>query len=434
MYWEPIYGAVLLISSFIDYWAAIQMAKHTVNSKRRLFLGLSLISNLSILLFFKFSEAIADYVTVSYNLFLHAPESTTLNLLIPIGVSFYTFQTLSYTIDVYRSRRKPERHFGYFALYVSFFPQLVAGPIERSTSLLPQLRAKIKFSATNFITGARLIVWGLFKKLLIADVLVTYVNNVYSDLGDKNGITTLIAVAFFALQLYLDFSAYTDIAIGSARMFGIKLMPNFDSPLLSKSISEFWSKWHISLTSWIFDYLYRPLAREYKIKWKLNILICFLIIGLWHGFSLGFILFGIANGLFYILSYYTLERIEWRFRKPFMIKVFQAAQGFLIVLALSGTAVFFRADNFEDALLGFDNILFKSFDSIQLAFNKVDLIILFISLPVFYFVHLRKIFSPINPFVGIDNKILRFGIYYLLIFMLIIFGDRPQEEFVYFQF
>jgi len=433
-YWEPIYGIVLLFSTLIDYLAAIQISKRKKKAERRFFLGLSLLSNLGLLIFFKLSETISGFVSINYNLFTHTQESTALNLLIPIGVSFYTFQTLSYTIDVYKNRTKPELHFGYFALYVSFFPQLIAGPIERSTSLLPQLRQKVTFNYADFIAGGKLIVWGIFKKLLIADILVQYSDQVYDQIDEKNGITSLIGVVLFTLYIYVDFSAYTDIALGSARLFGIRLMANFDRPFLSKTVSEFWSKWHISLTSWIFDYMLKPLSRTTKIDWRLNILICFFIIGIWHGISIGYIVFGVLNGVLYIISRYTLKRIKVSKSRKFYAKLVGVSQIVFVSILMGSTTVFFRSSNLYQAKKVFQNILFGGYEQVQLFFKTGDVVILALSLLVFYVVQLSRGFSPVSPFQGIKNPVLRNGIYYLMIVMLMAFGYNTKQEFIYFQF
>lgn len=438
IYWEPIYGIVLLFSTVLDYLLAIKIHESETRFKRKMFLTFSVVANVSLLTFFKLSEYLSAFIPFKDQLFINQSESTSLNLLIPIGISFYTFQTLSYTIDIYRKRRGPEYHFGYFALYVSYFPQLITGPIERSTTLLPQLRKEISFKLKNITAGSKLIVWGLFKKLLIADILSYYANSLYNNVGDSDGLATLIGVFAYAFQLYLDFSAYTDIALGSAMLFGINLMANFDRPFRSKSISEFWNKWHISLTTWIFDYLYRPLSRKYRFDWRLNILICFIIIGVWHGITIGFLMFGLLNGLLYILSYYTLEN-ERIMSKLVFVKWMKGPvsllKSIIVVLSLSLTTIVFRANSIGDTLMVVKNLFVGEYNDSSQYFDRLqDFFILAITLTIFFVVQNTKGFQPKNPFAGFKNPGIRYGLYYTILFMLIIFGQRQEVEFIYFQF
>ena len=267
MVWKPEYIILIMISTLVDYFAGLMMEKQDNKQKRKKFLVLSLLINLGLLFVFKyfnfFNEELGKlYTAISSNTY----SIQNLRLLLPMGISFYTFQTLSYTMDVYRGKRKAERHLGYFALYVTFFPQLVAGPIERSDRLLPQLRQKHKISYQNTMDGVLRICWGFFKKIVIADRVALMVNAVYNDLPTYTGIYLIIATIGFAIQIYCDFSGYSDIAIGSAKIMGIDLMENFKMPYFSKSINEFWTRWHISLSTWFKDYLYIPLGGNRTTK------------------------------------------------------------------------------------------------------------------------------------------------------------------------
>ena len=282
MSWKAEYLILIIISTIIDYFAAIQMSKQTVSSKRKLYLLLSLFVNLGLLFGFKYFNFFSDSLCTifdQFNIFYNVP---TFKVLLPVGISFYTFQTLSYTIDVYRKKREPEKHLGIFALYVAFFPQLVAGPIERSTRLLPQLVEKYNFNYDRVTDGLKLMLWGFFKKVVIADRIAVIVNQVYSNPNEAAGIPLLIGTYLFAFQIYCDFSGYSDIAIGAAKVFGIDLMQNFRRPYFAKSIREFWQRWHISLSTWFRDYLYRPLGGNHTSRWRwyYNIMIVFLISGL----------------------------------------------------------------------------------------------------------------------------------------------------------
>jgi len=294
MCWKAEYIILIVFSTLVDYFAARQMARIQEKKKRRPFLYLSLLSNLGLLFFFKYwnffsgeTRALLD----SWNIMADVP---TFQLLLPVGISFYTFQTLSYTIDVYNGKLEPEKNLGRFALYVSFFPQLVAGPIERATHLLPQLRQTFDFDYQRVVSGLQQMLWGFFKKVVIADRLAVYVNEIYASPGDENGLALLLATYFFAFQIYCDFSGYSDIAIGAARVMGYDLMENFRTPYLSKSIREFWSRWHISLSTWFRDYLYIPLGgnRVPQVRWFLNLFIVFVVSGFWHGANWTFLIWG----------------------------------------------------------------------------------------------------------------------------------------------
>lgn len=305
--WRVEYLSLIVISTIIDYVAALRMHKCEELWQRRFWLGCSLTANLGLLFFFKYLNFFGTSFQNSLN-FLNIPfDWPGWDILLPVGISFYTFQTLSYTIDVYWRHREPERHLGIFALYVSFFPQLVAGPIERSTHLLPQFRTKHTFDAERFYSGLFLCFWGMFKKLVIADGLAQYVNMVYGNAATSSGLAVLIATYFFAFQIYCDFSGYSDIAIGISRMLGFDLMDNFRSPYFSRSIGEFWHRWHISLSTWFRDYVYIPLGgnRGSKLFAYRNVLIVFLVSGLWHGANWTFVVWGGLHGMFLICGTIT---------------------------------------------------------------------------------------------------------------------------------
>ncbi|MGE0267487.1 MAG: MBOAT family protein [Candidatus Omnitrophota bacterium] len=285
MCWKPEYVVLIILSTLIDYYIGLSMAEAKNRTHAKHLLTLSIICNLGVLFAFKyynFFNASFRELFSHFNIFYNVPS---FKVLLPVGISFYTFQSLSYTIDVYSGKRPAEKHLGLFALYIAFFPQLVAGPIERSTHLLPQLYKKNHVDYQRVTDGLKLILWGLFKKIVIADRLAYFVNYVYNNPAGGHGYYILIATYFFAFQIYCDFSGYSDIAIGSAQVMGYELMENFKRPYLAQSIPEFWKRWHISLSTWFKEYLYFPLGgnRVPVLLWARNILVVFLLSGIWHG-------------------------------------------------------------------------------------------------------------------------------------------------------
>lgn len=307
MAWRPEYVLLLLISTAVDYWAGLGMGRYEGKRGRGKYLAVSLGVNLGLLFAFKyfnFFMASAEVALVWARLPYLIPH---LSVLLPVGISFYTFQTLSYTFEVYRGKQKPERHAGRFALYVAFFPQLVAGPIERPQRLLPQLALKVDFDYARVRSGLALMLWGLFKKVVIADRLATVADFVYANPERCPGVFLVIGTVFFTFQIYCDFSGYSDIAIGAARVLGVDLMKNFNRPFAAASIGEYWRRWHISLSSWFRDYMYTPLGgnRSTGLWWALSIMLVFLVSGLWHGANWTFVVWGALHGTYYLVGRYT---------------------------------------------------------------------------------------------------------------------------------
>lgn len=308
---EPAYALPLVATSFAAYAAGIVLESTTSDARRRLVFIVALVLLFAPLVVLKYGDFLVRSAT---DLFARQDDSgrpSYLDLLLPLGISFFTFQTAGYLIDIYQRRFRAERHFGRFALYVSFFPQLIAGPIERAQRLLPQLRQTAPLDPQRTVSGLRLILWGAFKKLVIADNLAIYVDAVYRDPTSYSGLPLLVATLFFAIQIYCDFSGYVDIARGTARIFGIELMRNFDRPYGAASIGEFWHRWHISLSSWFRDYLYIPLGgnRHGVLLQSRNVMIVFLVSGLWHGANWTFVLWGALHGSYLLLSLWTAR---WR--------------------------------------------------------------------------------------------------------------------------
>ncbi len=306
--WKLVF--LILFTVMISYTSAIIIHKFRARKRLcRFALIVTLLSCLGVLFFYKYFNFLSETVTGMMRLFGSDVPDYSLSLILPVGISFYTFQTLSYVIDVYRGLITPEWHLGYYMLYVTFFPQLVAGPIERPENLLPQLRAQNRIARKNLSGGTKKMVIGFFKKVVVADLIAVYVNSVYNHAGESTGFGVLLATVLFAFQIYCDFSGYTDIAIGCAEIMGIKLMQNFNRPYEAASIKEFWSRWHISLSSWFKDYLYIPLGGSRTSRWKhqRNLMIVFLVSGLWHGANWTFVIWGALHGAYQIIGYFTAK-------------------------------------------------------------------------------------------------------------------------------
>lgn len=360
--WKLEYIFLIVASTLISYFTAILMARSERQARRTALLVISLVSNLGILFAFKYFNFVNDSLRVVFSQFNSAYNVPLFEVLLPVGISFYTFQALGYSIDVYRGKMEPEPNLGRYALFVSFFPQLVAGPIERAANLLPQFYQKFDFDEARISSGLRLMLWGMFKKVVIADRLGLYVNAVYNNPSDWEGWPVFVATYFFAFQIYCDFSGYTDIAIGAARVMGFDLMENFRRPYFARTPSEFWRRWHISLSSWFRDYLYIPLggSRVAVPRWYLNLMIVFVVSGLWHGAAWTFVVWGGLHGLYMVADVATrglrarlAEQLGLN-RRP----TAQALVGVFITFNLVTLAwVFFRANSVADAFLLLNNLV-----------------------------------------------------------------------------
>lgn len=304
MSWNPWLVFLILATTVVSYTAGILMPKTNNLKVKKLLLVITIIVCLGILIFFKYFNFLLGSVISFLNLFSMNIHSVALDIILPIGISFYTFQTLSYVIDVYRGKFAPEKHFGYFALYVSFFPQLVAGPIERPENLLPQLKVEHKLNKEDLLAGLQLLAVGFFRKCVVADFCGVFVNNVFADLESANTLSLIAAGALFMVQLYCDFGGYSEIAAGSARMMGIKLSKNFDRPFSELTLSKSMRRWHMTLTSWFLDYVYIPLGGNRKGKFRqiINVFIVYMLCGLWHGANWTFVLWGLFAGLIMVIE------------------------------------------------------------------------------------------------------------------------------------
>jgi D-alanyl-lipoteichoic acid acyltransferase DltB (MBOAT superfamily) len=444
--WKVEYLFLLAASTLIDYVAGILIEQSADRRKRRLFLALSLSSNLGILFAFKYAVFVNESLRASFNAFNIFYPAPAFDVLLPVGLSFYTFQTMSYAIDVYRGKKRAERHLGIFALYVSFFPQLVAGPIERSTHLLPQFRETHLFDWDNFRNGFFLALWGFFKKIVIADRLAVYVDAVYDHPADHTGAPVILASVFFAVQIYCDFSAYSDIAKGTAQMMGFRLMDNFRRPFAARSMREFWQRWHISLTKWIMDYLYAPLARKARAKWHgyLITFFVFAILGLWHGAAWHFVWFGVFVGLGLVVGDVTkaARKRVTDILFPARSAVLQAVHRGLQMVVTSGlfvcAGILFRANNLGDV----GTLLSNMFINLRLspgAFLLPELPPYEMSLALFALATLGIVewLQERRPvFEGFASRPLwaQCALSYGLIYSILMFGEFSLKPFIYFQF
>lgn len=444
MCWKAEYLVLIVISTLIDYVAGLRMGKTTVRSRRKKYLMLSLVANLGILFTFKYANFFSESLRVALNQFNIFYDMPMFDLLLPVGISFYTFQSMSYTIDVYRGEQQPERHLGKFALYVAFFPQLVAGPIERSLRLLPQFDRVFKFDYERVVSGLRLMLWGFFKKLVIADRLAIYVNEAYNHPAEYQGLTLLLATYFFAIQIYCDFSGYSDIAIGAARVMGYDLMTNFRQPYFSKSISEFWRRWHISLSTWFRDYLYIPLGgnRVGKQRWYFNLFAVFVISGLWHGANWTFVVWGALHGGYLIFAIVTAD---WRqklahwsglAKRPALHNLLRTLITFHLVLF---AWIFFRANSLSEAFMIIGNMAaldfsLESLKSLNIALGWGELLVAIGSILFLELAHLLQSRGKVHSWITARPAALRWSVYYLLLLAIAFFGVFNHSEFIYFQF
>ncbi|GGG54669.1 O-acyltransferase [Bizionia arctica] len=390
--------------------------------------------NLGILGYFKYYNFFLESFQDVFSLFGRSLESSTLNILLPVGISFYTFQTLSYTIDVYRNRLEPTNNMLSFFAFVSFFPQLVAGPIERASNLLPQFEKKRQFDYAKSVDGLRLILLGLFKKMVIADNCALAVNEIFTNYSDYSGSTLFFGAFFFAFQIYGDFSGYSDIAIGSARLLGFDLMQNFNSPYLSRNLTEFWRRWHISLSTWFRDYVYIPLggSQVSKSKWVRNIFVVFLLSGFWHGANWTFIIWGFIHALFFLPLIFRKKQANFKEEAdegkllPSLKTVFQIGSTFLIVLL---AWVFFRAENVSHAFLYLQGLFSASLFSFPTVSRGLVLFLIIYMI----FEWLQRDKKHLLEIDFISSKPLRIAIYYGLVLLIFYFGGDTQP-FIYFQF
>ena len=430
MSWEPIYIVLILFSTSIDYFLCRFLTGSEVLKKRKIGLALSIILNVGLLVVFKYYNFFQDTFVDLLNVFDIHYEGNKSTLLLPIGISFYTFQTMSYSIDVYRKNFRIEKHFGKFALYVSFFPQIIAGPIERASHLLHQLNKKeLAFRISNLKDGLLLFIWGLFKKVVVADNLRVLVDHVFNNENHQNSGSIILALFAFTVQLYADFSGYSDMAIGTSKMLGINLNINFRTPYFSKSITEFWRRWHITLSTWLRDYVFFPLggSKVSNVITLRNILIVFLLSGLWHGASWNFIIWGGVHGVIVVIE--KIMKRDREIRNHFF-RITRIIFTFIIIVF---TMLPFRATNFNQLkALTIKLFDFKFYD-LYIAIAEVMHTPGMVGLVVLFFTDLifaRYSILGLNKFHW-SIKITWLTLITVLIFLL---GDSASESFLYFQF
>ena len=437
-WWDWRFLSLIIFSTFLDYSIGRRLKNEESQKIRKTLLWTSIIVNLGFLGVFKYYNFFLDNFIAAFSFFGQDIQPNSLNIILPVGISFYTFQTLSYTIDVYKKKLEPTEDLVAFSAFVCFFPQLVAGPIERATNLLPQFYKKRTFEYYKAVDGMRQILWGLFKKVVIADNCAEYANLIFNNYQDYNGSTLLLGAIFFTFQIYGDFSGYSDIAIGTSRLFGFNLMQNFATPYFSRDIAEFWRRWHISLSTWFRDYLYIPLGGSKGGTWMKvrNTFIIFLVSGFWHGANWTFIVWGGLNAL-YFLPLLLLKRnrinlgvvAEGRIL-PSLRELWQMGTTFLLtVLAW----VFFRAESISHAADFLEGILDSSVLNTPFFTGRVSAaktILLISVMAIVEWVNRNNLHSLI---VLPKNKLIRYGIYYILV-LLIMFSSGSEQEFIYFQF
>ncbi len=432
----PVYLLILAFTIVVDYYAGRLIEDHPAH--RKTLLTVSIIVNVGFLAFFKYFNFLNDNLTALLDIGGANNPIPALTILLPVGLSFHTFQAMSYTIEVYRGHQKAERHFGIYALYVMFYPQLVAGPIERPQNMLHQFYRKVEFNYDRVVSGLRLMLWGLFKKVVIADRLSIYVDAVYNNAEHHSGLTCIVATIFFAFQIYCDFSGYSSIAIGSAKVLGIDLMENFRRPYLATSIKDFWSRWHISLSSWFRDYLYIPLggSRVKVPRHILNLLIVFMVSGLWHGASWTFVIWGALHGLYQTVElllhkYVFKKKEETEAPRP----VWGRLPSYLLTFSLACIAwVFFRANNVGDAFTIINNIFTlrpgSFFVGYGAGFAYSVILIIFLMLAEINQEFLADKWSMIwSP-----KPAIRMAGYALLLLAMLLIGVFNGGQFIYFQF
>jgi alginate O-acetyltransferase complex protein AlgI len=420
MFYKPVFIFILIYTILVDYLAALAIENSVSIKRRKLFLTLSIFANIGVLIFFKYINFININISFLLGVFNINQNIPMLDIVLPIGLSFHTFQALSYTIEVYRGNQKAEKHLGYYSLYVLFYPQLVAGPIERPQNVIHQFHEEKKFDSNNAIIGTQLIFYGLFKKIVIADRLSIYVNEIYKSPNEHYSLSILIAIIFFSIQIYCDFSGYSDIAKGTAKFLGYDLMLNFNLPYFSKSITEFWSRWHISLSTWFRDYIYIPLGgnRVLNAIYFRNILVVFGLSGLWHGANWTFIIWGLSHSLLIFTEYICKEN---RYFKMIFNNQFAT---FLII---SLTWVFFRSENINQIVNIFNNLFLFSFEynlnELCAGKGPLNLMISIFFIFVLFIIEKYRLNQNFNYLTTT-----------VFILLILFFGSYGNNEFIYFQF
>ncbi len=439
-WWDWRFLSLIVFSTLIDYTVGVRLGTEQKALNRKILLWISIVANLGFLGFFKYYNFFIDNFTEAFSFFGQGITINSLNIILPVGISFYTFQTLSYSIDVYRGQMKPTTDFIAFSAFVSFFPQLVAGPIERAKHLLPQFYKERTFDYHQAVDGMRQILWGLFKKIVIADNAAYFANLIFNNSADFSGSTLLLGALFFTFQIYGDFSGYSDIAIGTSRLLGFDLMQNFNFPYFSRNIAEFWRRWHISLSTWFRDYLYIPLGGSRGSTWQKvrNTFIIFLVSGFWHGSNWTFIVWGALNAI-YFLPLLLAKKNRTFLGEIAENRVFPSVREFAMMLATFGLTVlawvFFRAESVIHALSILSEIFSRSLFTVPTFEGKRQALISLLFIAAFILIEWngRQEKYAIASLGVTWKRPFRYAFYYVIMFTLIWFGGQ-QQEFIYFQF
>ena len=431
MNWKPVYAVLIMTSTVLTYSCSLLVEKYADDKpKQKAFLAISLVLNFAILFVFKYFNFINESVFSLLEMAGLRWTVPNLNVLLPVGISFYTFQAVGYSIDVYRGSVKAERNFITYALFVSFFPQLVAGPIERAKNLIPQFHEEHRFEYENAVEGLKLMVWGYFMKVCVADVICEYVDFVYNHLGHHCGTSIALATLLFNFQSYCDFAGYSLIAIGAARVMGFRLMENFRRPYFSLNIDEFWTRWHISLSSWFRDYLYFPLggSRVKYPRYLFNLFITFLICGLWHGADWSYVVWGGVFGLYVVIGKLWRKYVHKPEYKTALSRVLSTVFCFGLLVFVS---IFFRANNLADAFTIIGKIVT---DHGPLYVDTTIFVCGFTSLAILIFKDTKDEFNWKVNFMHSKHIVVRYISTMALIAYIILYGSFHGGQFIYFQF
>lgn len=442
------YLGLIIFSTLTTYITTLLMARQSRTSRKKYFLALGVICNLGLLFLFKYFNFFQNSLMAALEFWQISYQGRLLNLVVPVGISFYVFQLVSYSVDVYRGQLSPEKHLGIFALYVVFFPKLLAGPIERAKQFLPQVRQSHQWDAALATNGFKLIVWGLFKKLVVADRLAVFVDIVFNNPAQHEGPGLVLAVILYSFQIYCDFSGYTDVAIGTSQVLGFRLMDNFNRPYSARTVAEFWRRWHISFSTWLRDYLYIPLGgnRVTPARLYMNLMVVFLVCGLWHGANWTFVEWGLIHGFYLIFGLATKEprsRIVSAIGLDKLPSLYRALQVFTTFALVSLAWVFFRADSLYDAVYVITHLhtgWYTIVDEKTLAHivffgkPKSQLFIALSSLAFVWVIHFIEAHENMRQMLWGKPLVLRWAVYYVMLISVLLLSAPSAQRFIYFQF
>ncbi|WP_317169085.1 MBOAT family O-acyltransferase [Flavivirga algicola] len=431
---------LLIASIIINYYLALKIRKEVDDeTKQRRFLYLGLVFNVGLLLYFKYFNFFYESFVELVNVFGITSSYTTLAILLPLGISFFTFQTLGYLIDVYNEEIDPSHNFLEFSLFVAYFPKILSGPIERASKMMPQIQERREFSYEIFVDGLRQILWGLFAKIVIAENCASIANPIFDNFEGQTGSTLILGAFFYAIQLYADFSGYSNMAIGVSKLFGIQLMRNFSTPFFSTNISDFWRKWHISLTTWMMDYVFTPLSfslrRYQKNGLIISIIATFVLVGFWHGANWTFVFYGLLHGIYFIPLVYSgkMNSSEIVAKGKLFPSIIEFIKMLLLFVLIMLTDVFFRANSIKEAINYIVSIFSYDIFSIPQGMFSSNYMITIFLLFIFFFIEWNNREKKHDFEIKNYNIFLRWSSY-IFLFLLILFFGKSSETFIYFQF